>query len=127
MAYTQFADNKPVDTDNGPTVVDNTRDNLMALRDMVVTGAMPGWDFSEDHTNSGDSSQPDYLLWSKNDSSTEAIKAVLTWGTSGGADGNVTTAVYHYSTDDFSSSDETIGTEDITYYDDGSVKTMVWR
>lgn len=125
MAYTQFTDNKPVDTDTGPNVVDDTRNNLMALRDMVVMGAMPGWDFSENHDSSGDPSQPDYLLWSKNDN-TEAIKAILTWGISGGEDGNVTMAVYHYSTDDFSSSDEIIGTETITYYTDGSVKTMIW-
>ncbi len=119
MAYTQFEDNKPVDTDTGPDVIDDARNNLMALRDMVVMGAMPGWNVSK---SGGTTSQPAIIYW-KNGS--EWIKAALTWGSSGGADGNVTQAVYSYSSNSGSTYD-TIGTETITYETDGSFKSSSW-
>ena len=117
MAYTDFEDSKPVDTDTEPDVVDDTRNNLMALRDMLVMGAMPGWDMAP---SGGTAAEPAYLLYSKNDT-TEAIKAVLTW-----SNGNVTQIVFHYSTDDFSASDETIGTESITYDASDNVTAITW-
>jgi len=119
MAYTQFADNKPVATDTGPDVVDDMRNNLMAIRDMVVMGAMPGWTMTP---SGGTASQPTTITWSKG---TERIKAVLTWGTTGGADGNVTVAVYSYSSDSGGTYD-TIGTETMTYDVDGNITKIEW-
>lgn len=119
MAYTQFADNKPVDTDTGPDVVDDIRNNLMAMRDMVVMGAMPSWNMTP---SGGTAAQPATITWDK---STERIKATLTWGTTGGADGNVTIAVYSYSSDSGSTYD-TIGTETLTYDSDGNITKIEW-
>lgn len=117
MAYTSFVDNKPVATDTGAVFADTTRENLMAMRDAVVMGAMVGWAYS-----SSGGAEPATITYSKG---TERLRASLDWGSSGGADGNVTEAVWEYSADSGSTYDA-IGTEEITYTTDGLVSVVAW-
>lgn len=119
MPYDAFADNLPVSTDNGLKVVDDTRKNLMAMRDAVVMGAMDGWNYNP---NGGTAGQPAQFVYSKG---TERILGSVTWGTSGGADGNVTQIVWSYSSNSGSTYD-TIGTQGITYDADANVTAIAW-
>lgn len=119
MPYDPFLDNKPVSSDNGLVVIDETRQNLMAMRDAVVMGAMSGWDYNP---NGGTADQPAEFLYSKG---TERIRGAVTWGTSGGADGNVTQIVWSYSSNSGSTYD-TIGTQGITYDVDANVTAIAW-
>lgn len=66
--------------------------------------------------------QPRTLAYTK---STERIRAALTWGTSGGSLGNVTVAVYSYSSDS-GATYSTIGTKTITYDGSGNVTATTW-
>ena len=120
MAYTAFADNKPVASDAGLAVINDTRNNLMAMRDAVVLGGMAGWDYAP---TGGTAEQPDAVIYSKG---TEAIKGTLTWGSSGGADGNVTQAVWAYSSNSGSTYPDAIGTEAVTYDSGGNVTAVTW-
>ena len=121
MAYTDFEENKPVASDTGLVVVDNIRNNLMAMRDAVVAGTMYGWDFSKiDGTGTAD--QPQYMLYTKG---VEIIRLTFTWGTTGGADGNPTQIVYEYSANSGTDYDA-IGTLSFTYDTDSNLITQVW-
>lgn len=96
MAYDPLRPSVPT-TAGSPTpsrqsTIDDTRKNIMALRDILVAGGMvQGFDFS---TSGGTAEQPADILYKKG---TEWIKITLTWGTTGGEDGNVTKAVFRYS------------------------------
>jgi hypothetical protein len=124
MVYVPFVSDKPVIADDGDVVINNTRENLMALRDAIAAGALVDWDMSLT-IGAGTAEEPDEILYSNN-SNTEAIKLDITWGTTGGEDGQPTVIVYHYSTDDFSVSDETIGTLTNTYNSNGTLTAAVW-
>jgi len=124
MVYVAFISDKPVIADDGDVVITNTRENLMALRDAVVAGALKGWDMSQ-VVGGGDTDEPDEI-WYSNNGNTEAIKLDITWGTAGGEDGNPTVIVYSYSTDDFGASDEPIGTLTMTYNSNGTMTVSTW-
>lgn len=120
MAYTAFNNSTPDPATQTPgQCFDSDRQNLHALRDAVVTGAMAGWDLTP---SGGTAEQPTTLKYNRGTS--EYLKVALTWGTSGGADGNVTQAVLSYSTDDVTY--DTIGTETITYDANGNVTAVAW-
>lgn len=119
MAYNQFDDTLPVSTATGPQTVTDIRDNQQAMRDMIVIGGINGWDMT---ASGGTAEQPTQLLYIN---STEYLKAALTWGSSGGGDGNVTQSVYSYSSDSGSNYD-TIGTFTPTYDTDGNVTATAW-
>lgn len=121
MAYTSFDDTKPVSSDNGLVTVDAIRNNLLAMRDAVVMGAFNDWNYAPT-VGTGTASQPQYAVYSKG---TERLRATLTWGTTGGADGNVTQMVWAYSSDSGSTYD-TIGTQAITYDTDANVTGITW-
>ena len=123
MAYTHYDNANPLATQTGPNVVDSMRENLLALRDSIVMGALYGWDLTVVQ-GTGTAEQPQYLKYSRG--SSEYLRAELTWGTSGGEDGNVTVAAYAYSTDNFSSSNEAIGTLTISYDSDANVTATAW-
>jgi hypothetical protein len=53
------------------------------------------------------------------------VRATLTWGTVGGAAGNVSAAVYEYSANSGSSYDA-IGTKTITYDSNANVTATTW-
>lgn len=66
--------------------------------------------------------QPQSLLYTK---TTERVRAALTWGTAGGEAGNVTVAVYGYSSDS-GATYSTIKTNTITYDGSGNVTATTW-
>lgn len=70
----------------------------------------------------GTADQPALLTYLKDD---QRVEAALTWGTSGGEAGNVTQAIYSWSTDAGVSYDP-LGTETITYDSDSNVVAVTW-
>jgi len=99
MAYVPYIETTPDPTsENGTVAFDSTRENLVALRDAIVmNGTFPGWDGEAQDSDDSPSStpdQPDQWVYSKG---TERVKVELTWGSSGGADGNVTEVIASYS------------------------------
>lgn len=110
MAYSPFDETKPDSSAAGgmPTYSQSIRDNLQAMRDAVIMGEMVGWAMTP---SGGTAEQPAVITYSKG---TERIKAALTWGSSGGANGNVEQAVYSYSSDGGSNWDA-IGTLTVSY------------
>ena len=120
MAYNQFDDTLPVSTATGPQTVTDIRDNQQAMRDMIIIGGINGWDMDATGT---DPAEPTQLLY--DDGGTERLKAALTWGTTGGQDGNVTSATYSYSSNSGTDYD-VIGIFGVTYDTDGNVTATGW-
>ena len=121
MAYTKYTSDTPVITDTGGEVIDDTRNNLMALRDAIVAGALVDWNL-DITVGGGSAAEPDELIYKKN---TEWIRLDITWGTSGGADGQPTVIVYAYSSNSGSLYD-TIGTATMTYDANGNMTDLTW-
>jgi hypothetical protein len=120
MTYTAFVATSPDGaTQTGTQALQAIRDNQAALRDAIVTGALKGWNFSK---SGGTDEQPTTILY-KN--STNWLKIVLTWGTTGGEAGNVTVAVYSFSSTSGAAYD-TIGTKTITWDANGLVTATTW-
>jgi hypothetical protein len=119
MAYTLFAVDKPDITDTGAEVIDNTRENLMALRDAVVAGALMGWDMA---ASGGTAAEPTQILYTHNVSG-ELLRLTVTWGTSSGEDGNPKVVVYAY---DGGGGYDTIGTWTASYDSNGNLTAEVW-
>jgi len=125
MVYVPFVSDKPVIADDGDVVINNTRENLMALRDAVVAGALVDWDMSQ-IVGGGDTDEPDELRYSNN-GNTEALRLDITWGTAGGEDGQPTVIVYYYTANDTPTITwETIGTLTNTYNSNGTLTAAVW-
>lgn len=109
MAYTPFNPAQPnAVTQNGTQFAAATREQLAAIRDMTFFGGDAGWTYAQ---SGGSASQPATMTFSKG---SERIRYALTWGSAGGADGNVTTAVIAYSSDSGATYD-TITTRNPTY------------
>jgi len=119
MGYVKFVPDKPVIADDGDIVINNTRENLMALRDAIVAGNLVDWTMA---ATGGTAEEPTEILYSKN---TERVRLTITWGTSGGADGNPATVVYAYDGDGGASYD-TIGTWTATYDSSGNLTAEAW-
>lgn len=119
MAYAAFNQTLPDGTANGAATLEDIRENQAALRDMILLGAAPGWSFTP---SGGTAEQPDQILMSKG---TERLRTVLTWGASGGSDGNVTQMVCSYSSNSGTSYD-TVGTFTVSYDANGNVVSGVW-
>jgi len=109
LPHAVFDDGKPVGTDTGPTVVGDVHDNLQALRDAVVLGAMEDWDC----TRTFDGTYTDEVATETYDKSTERVQAVYTWELSSGVR-RVSQIVYKYSSTSGADYD-TIGTWTPTY------------
>lgn len=96
MAYDAFNTGVPT-TGGSPTptrqeTIDAIRKNLMALRDSIVmTGLLQGFNYSY---TTGTAEQPTTVLYKRG---TEWIKLVITWGTTGDEDGQVTKIAFYYS------------------------------
>lgn len=119
MAYDPFDPAEPdSSTESIATYSTELRANLAALRDAVVAGVFVGWDLTP---SGGTAEQPATLTYDKG---SECIKIALTWGSSGGEDGNVTQAVYSYSSN--CSSYDTMGTLTISYDVNGNVTGTAW-
>lgn len=121
MPYTVFDSSKPDATAQTLTQMGQSeRNNFMAIRDAVIMGGgFYGWNMA---AAGGTASQPATLTYS---SGTERVRASLTWGTTGGAAGSVTQAVYAYSSNSGTDYD-TIGTKTITYDGSGNVTATTW-
>ena len=119
MAYAPFNQALPDGTANGAATLEDIRENQAALRDMILLGFSPGWNFA---MSGGTADQPDQVLLSK---STERLRAVLTWGTTGGASGNVTQVVASYSANSGTTYDS-IGTFTLSYDSDANVVSGNW-
>lgn len=120
MAYTPFDASVPdASTEDLTDMGQSTRHNLKAIRDAVVAGNLAGWNLTP---AGGTAEQPATLTYAKG---TERVRGSLTWGSSGGADGNVTQAVWEYSSNSGGSYD-TIGTVTIAYDTSGNVTSTTW-
>lgn len=121
MAYTKFTSDTPVIADTGGEVIDDTRNNLMALRDAIVAGTLVDWNL-DITIGGGSAEEPDELIYKK---STEWIRLQITWGTTGGEDGQPTVIIYAYSADSGGVYD-TIGTATMTYDSNGNMTDLTW-
>ena len=90
----QFNPATPAATQNGTAAIDSMRANLLALRDSIIAGSLPGWAAT---AIGPDLSQPEKIEYSN---SPEKIRATITWGTAGGETGNPVQVDYDYSDDD---------------------------
>lgn len=121
MVYVPFVSDKPVIADDGDVVINNTRENLMALRDGLVAGALVDWDLTVT-VGGGTAEEPDEIIYKNG---TEWIRLDITWGTTGGEDGNPTVIVYAYSANSGGLYD-TMGTWTGTYNSNGTLTAGVW-
>lgn len=119
MVYVKYTPDTPVIADTGAEVVDDTRNNLMALRDAIVAGALVDWAMA---ATGGTAAEPTQILYSKG---TERVRLQVTWGTTGGEDGNPTQVIYSYDGDAGASYD-TIGTWTGTYDVNGNLTAEAW-
>lgn len=130
MNYTAFQSSQPT-TAGSPTptrqeTIDAIRNNLMALRDaLVACGSVQGFDYSQ---SGGTAEEPGAMLFTRG---SEIVKITLTWGTTGGEDGNVTKAVYEYSSNGGSSYDPMVDAAgeyvlSITYDSNGNCTATAW-
>ena len=121
MPYTPFDPAKPdAATQNGTQFAQAARDNLKAARDAcILGGGFPGWNLA---VAGGTAEQPATLTYSRG---TERVRATLTWGTTGGEAGNVTVAVYAYSSNSGGAYD-TIGTKTVTYDTNSNITASTW-
>lgn len=120
MAYAALDVTKPdAVSQNVTQAFQSIRDNLRANRDMVILGEAFGWPMTP---SGGSADQPAVITYALG---TERLRATLTYGTTGGADGNVTQAVYAYSSNSGASYD-TIKTETISYDASGNVTGTSW-
>ena len=130
MAYATLDESKPDPAaDDGTEAFDNTRTNMLALRDAVVGGTFPGWDLTVT-AGTGTAEQPQYYTYDKG---TERVRSTLTWGTTPGtgAYGNVISVVYEYSSDgtNYDVMGDTgypLGKLTISYDSDANVTGTAW-
>ena len=122
MAYIPFLEDTPDIADTGAKVIDDSRQNLMALRDAIVCGSLKAWDLATADITGGTATEPAQLVYKK---ATEWIRLAITWGTAGGADGQPATIVYSYSANSGTLYD-TIGTLSTTYDTSGNVRSSLW-
>lgn len=119
MPYIQFDQTKPTGTANGSVTLQHVRENLAAIRDIAALGAAIGWNYT---WFGGTAENPENT---RLDRGTERLRATITWGTSGGADGNATQIVFAYSQNS-GGTYETIGTQAIAYDASGNVTSTTW-
>lgn len=120
MPYTQFDYTTPNPATQGIVAYSTSiRTNLAAIRDIALTGAAPGWNYS---WSGGTADKPTYMIWSKG---VERVRVTCTWGTTGGATDNLTVGVFAYSSNSGTSYD-TIGTETLAYDANSNLTSTTW-
>ena len=126
-AWSYFRKAKPVTSDTRQQGFDFIKNNGVALWAMLGgAGLAPGWNMA---AAGGTASQPATLTFTYD--TTIKVRITLTWGTTGGEDGNVTKAVYEWS-DDSGASYDALDDEDgnyvqtITYDGDANVTATTW-
>jgi len=119
--YVDFEKDVPVITDDGDLVINDTRNNLMALRDAIVTGALNNWDLATADIT-GPADEPTQLIYKNG---VEWIRLAITWGTTGGDDGNPLVIVYSYSANS-GVLYHPLGTLTMTYDASGNMRSALW-
>ncbi len=132
MAYDFFTISTPVASQTRQETVDSTRLNLMALRDAVVIGIVPGWSMVPG--DSSDTATPTYTATTADPAAPQILKYTtaaneelliwLTWSS-----GNVTVAKFYYSPDNitgYPGNRLSIGQEAISYDGSSNVTGIVW-
>ena len=119
MTYTVFDPASPNTSETRQVIVDDTRYNLLAVRDAVIMGNLAGFNYA---WSGGTSSQPAVITRTKG---TEIIRATITWGSSGGANGNPTVIVYDYSSNS-GTTYSTVGTCTYTWDASGFLTSTTW-
>lgn len=127
MAYPTYNGSNPNPTTQDIDVLcQSVRDNVQVVHDSVVSGAMPGWDMTpRNSADTGPPTNPEQPPLIKYVNGAQALHKTITWGTSGGADGNPTQIAYKYSTDS-GATFTTISTQSITYDANGNVTGTSW-
>lgn len=94
-SYTAFDNTKPAATQTGTQFASSANANDIALWYGATSGALPGFAYSIT-VGTGTAEQPQYYLWTNG---TTIVRATNTWGTSGGANMNLTQQVWQVSQD----------------------------
>ena len=119
MAYDFLDRSSPVITQTGTVFADKARHNINAIADAVLMGALPGYAYS---VQSGTNEQPTVVHHTNGN---DIIRLEITWGSSGGADGNPTQIIYKVS-DNGGTDWTTIKTQTISYDANGNVSSTSW-
>lgn len=121
MAYTILDNSNPAVSQAGTAAIPSALANDKALRDAILMGQMAGFAFS---VSGGTASEPAIMYW-KNATTSVWLRATLTWGTTGGENGQLKTIVWDLSIN--AGSDYTtapggnIGTETLSYDSSGNL------
>ena len=102
-----------------PEVYNGTHWGAILAHNMIYTGIRDGWNMSK---SGGTAEQPADIIYAKG---TERLKCSLTWGTVGGADGNVTQTIYSYSSNS-GSTYATLKTVTLAYDSNGNLTSSTW-
>lgn len=123
MPYTKFDKTQPNFRNERDEFVDNSRNQLIALRDAMVDGRLASahaFRYSDFLTPT-----PFYIYYEN--AYQERMQVDLTWGTTGGALDQPTVAVFKRIPDfKIGTPVDDIGTETITYDADGNLDTITW-
>lgn len=127
MVYTPYVNNKPDIADAGQDVIDDSRENLEALRDAIMMGKIFDWDMTVT-AGGGSASEPDEIAWRYQGTGDLEVRATITWGTAGGSDGNPVTIVYAFTGNRTAGTPtyDTIGTLTNTYDVNGEITSNSW-
>jgi len=121
MAYIPFDATKPTTAQTRQAAITSILQNFLAARDSLIMGEFPGFNYS---VSGGTADQPAIMYWTDG---TECVKASLTWGNSGGTDGNPTVIVYAYApTGGTGGTFVTIKTVTYAYDDNGNLTNTTW-
>ncbi len=126
MAYTPYDVAVPTTAQTRQAAIDSIRTDLAALRDaLAATGIVQGFNYS---VSGGTADQPAQLFYKRG---VEWIRVDVTWGTTGGEDGNPTVMAFYYSPNSGVSSygmADAAGkyTVTISYDTDANVTGAVW-
>jgi len=96
MAYTPFDLTKPNASQDGPGVLGSANANDVALMYALIAGTAPGWAYAP-NIGAGTVEQPQYMLWTNG--TLLRVRATVTWGTTGGDVGNITSVIWQVSQD----------------------------
>ena len=117
MAYNAYNSSYPDGTTRtGVQTATDIRNNLQAIRDMIVGDFAIGWNYSQ-VIGSGSAEEPDKVKWTNG---SNIVQADLTWG-----GGKVTQSTYQYSSNGGSSYDQ-IGVLTPSYDSNGNVFMTAW-
>lgn len=116
-----FVPHKPIAHQGGPEVSVVTRENLEHIRNMVISGLAPNWNFINPGTAYGGTyEQPSHLVW-QNAVTKEWIYCLYTWD----SEGQPATLTWKHRTDN-SNSWKLIGVETLLWTVNGNLLSSTW-